>query len=182
MTVSRRLRYEVLRRDGFACRYCHRSDIPLEVDHVIPESLGGTTVPENLVVACADCNAGKASSTPDATIVAGVTDDALRWAAAMREAAAIQAANRNALANYCDQFLENWPGIGPTLQLPNTWRDDLARWFELGIEIEVLIDATDIAFRAYGVDWRWKYFCGVVWRRVAERQAIAQDILARDDT
>jgi 5-methylcytosine-specific restriction endonuclease McrA len=61
VSVSKRLRYEVLRRDDHACRYCGHTapDVPLTVDHVIPVALGGTDEPENLVTACKDCNAGK---------------------------------------------------------------------------------------------------------------------------
>jgi 5-methylcytosine-specific restriction endonuclease McrA len=33
----------------------------LEFDHVHPESLGGATTPENIVLACRPCNRGKGS-------------------------------------------------------------------------------------------------------------------------
>ncbi|MEJ7724319.1 MAG: hypothetical protein WKF64_08445 [Ilumatobacteraceae bacterium] len=35
--ISRRLRFEILRRDGHTCRYCgaRAPDVPLTVDHVI---------------------------------------------------------------------------------------------------------------------------------------------------
>ena len=38
MAVSKRTRYEVLRRDNHACRYCGASapDAKLTVDHVLP--------------------------------------------------------------------------------------------------------------------------------------------------
>lgn len=38
------------------------------LNHVIPLALGGGDEPENLITACADCNAGKSSSNPDAPI------------------------------------------------------------------------------------------------------------------
>ena len=59
--VSKRLRYEVLHRDDYRCRYCGAAveDGPLTVDHVQPVSLGGRTVPENLVTDCRPCNAGR---------------------------------------------------------------------------------------------------------------------------
>src|SRR6185369_3226628 len=61
MAVSKRLRFEILRRDNHTCRYCGRSapEVKLTVDHVKPEALGGRTEPDNLVAACSDCNAGK---------------------------------------------------------------------------------------------------------------------------
>ncbi|MGW6578921.1 HNH endonuclease [Streptomyces globisporus] len=64
MAVSKRLRYEILRRDKHACRYCGATapDVPLRVDHVIPVALGGSDAPENLVAACEPCNSGKTST------------------------------------------------------------------------------------------------------------------------
>ena len=63
MAVSKRLRYEILRRDRYTCRYCGASapDAPMRVDHVTPVALGGTDHPSNLVAACEPCNSGKAS-------------------------------------------------------------------------------------------------------------------------
>jgi 5-methylcytosine-specific restriction endonuclease McrA len=61
--ISKRLRYEILRRDGHHCRYCGlgSDEVTITVDHVIPTALGGTDDPSNLVAACRDCNSGKAS-------------------------------------------------------------------------------------------------------------------------
>lgn len=64
MAVSKRLRYEILRRDNHTCRYCGASapDVPLRVDHVTPVALGGSDKPENLVTSCEPCNSGKSST------------------------------------------------------------------------------------------------------------------------
>lgn len=88
MAVSKRLRYEILRRDNHACRYCGATapDAKLNVDHVIPQSLGGHDKPDNLVTSCADCNAGKTSSMPNAMPVADVDQEAFRRAAAEKKA------------------------------------------------------------------------------------------------
>lgn len=61
--VSPKLRFAVLRRDGFACAYCgaRPKEKQLQVDHVVPVAAGGPTTLENLVTACTDCNAGKGS-------------------------------------------------------------------------------------------------------------------------
>ncbi len=52
-------RIKVLKRDGNACRYCGAHDVPLEIDHVIPFSKGGTNSFDNLVAACRPCNRSK---------------------------------------------------------------------------------------------------------------------------
>ncbi len=84
MAISKRLRYEILKRDGFACRYCHRDKVIITVDHVIPQALGGSDHPSNLVASCDDCNAGKASALPGGTTVRDVPPFMLQWARAMR--------------------------------------------------------------------------------------------------
>jgi hypothetical protein len=86
MSVSKRLRYEILRRDNHACRYCGDAapGVKLNVDHVIPKALGGSDKPTNLVTSCAACNAGKTSSMPDAQPVEDVDQDAFRQAVAAR--------------------------------------------------------------------------------------------------
>ena len=59
--LSKRLRFMVLERDNFTCRYCGAKapDVELQVDHVIPVAKGGADDPDNLVTACVDCNSGK---------------------------------------------------------------------------------------------------------------------------
>ncbi len=59
-------RINVFARDRFTCQYCgdrpHRSK--LNLDHVIPRSLGGKTTWENVVCSCLDCNRRKGGRTP----------------------------------------------------------------------------------------------------------------------
>lgn len=87
MAISKRLRFEILRRDGFKCRYCHRDQVIITVDHVIPVALGGSDHPTNLVASCDDCNAGKTSALPGGQTVEDVNNDLMRWARALKRAA-----------------------------------------------------------------------------------------------
>jgi hypothetical protein len=59
--ISKKLRFDVFKRDGFQCVYCGKTppEITLEVDHIEPVSEGGTNDINNLVSACFDCNRGK---------------------------------------------------------------------------------------------------------------------------
>jgi 5-methylcytosine-specific restriction endonuclease McrA len=61
MSLSKTVRFKVLVRDHFTCRYCGRSapQVELHVDHVQPSSRGGSDDPSNLVAACVDCNLSK---------------------------------------------------------------------------------------------------------------------------
>jgi 5-methylcytosine-specific restriction endonuclease McrA len=59
-------RINVFTRDKYTCQYCgvrpHRSR--LNLDHVVPRSLGGKTTWENVVCSCVDCNRRKGGRTP----------------------------------------------------------------------------------------------------------------------
>jgi 5-methylcytosine-specific restriction endonuclease McrA len=59
-------RVNIFARDKFTCQYCGvkppRSQ--LNLDHVIPRSLGGRTTWENVVCSCVECNRRKGGRTP----------------------------------------------------------------------------------------------------------------------
>ncbi|WP_349262577.1 HNH endonuclease signature motif containing protein [Allocoleopsis sp.] len=58
--VSNRTRRFVQRRARFLCEYCHSSEQVssdrFTIDHLVPQSLGGTDEPDNLALACTRCN------------------------------------------------------------------------------------------------------------------------------
>jgi hypothetical protein len=62
--IPKWLRFQVLKRDRFKCRYCGAPSRAawLQVDHVIPVAKGGKTVIENLITACEPCNGGKSAN------------------------------------------------------------------------------------------------------------------------
>ena len=62
--MTNNLREQIKRRDGYKCVCCGASleDEPhllLEIDHIIPVSKGGKTLPENLQTLCWRCNRSK---------------------------------------------------------------------------------------------------------------------------
>lgn len=63
MAISKRVRFEVFKRDSFKCQYCGRSapDVILHADHILPKSEGGASDLMNLITACSDCNLGKSN-------------------------------------------------------------------------------------------------------------------------
>jgi len=60
-------RHNVFLRDRNTCQYCGRR-LPrseLNLDHVVPRTLGGRTTWENVVCSCIDCNLRKGGKTPE---------------------------------------------------------------------------------------------------------------------
>lgn len=177
MTVSKRTRFEVLRRDGYACRYCHATDVPLVVDHVLAVALGGSDDSSNLVAACKPCNTGKSSTAPDQAVVAEVSDDAIRWAGALEQAAVIMQAERAAGTDFLVEFYDAWE-LGT---LPRDWKSTVLNYMRRGLPREEIMDACQIAQDARYTDYRWAYFCGVVKRKLERMQDIAAELLEAGD-
>lgn len=59
--LSKKIRFEVFKRDKFTCQYCGRMapDVVLEIDHIKPVAKGGKNEILNLVTSCYECNRGK---------------------------------------------------------------------------------------------------------------------------
>jgi hypothetical protein len=55
-TIEQGVSWRVFKRDGYACRYCGRDDVPLTVDHLVLWEDGGASVESNLVAADRKCN------------------------------------------------------------------------------------------------------------------------------
>ncbi|MDF5758582.1 DciA family protein [Spongiactinospora sp. TRM90649] len=185
MSVSKILRYQILRRDNFACRFCGRTapDVELQVDHVIPEALGGPTEPPNLVTACADCNSGKAATPPDAAIVADVEASALRWTEAMKAARDRLHADRQHRDGIRQAFLDAWDTRRPPLPtrrsfaLPDSWPKTIDQLAAAGLAVDDITDAVAIAVHAEQVNEVFRYFCGVAWRTARQLQETARTLL-----
>jgi hypothetical protein len=191
--VTKRLRFEILRRDNHACRYCGAAapDAKLTVDHVVPVALGGSDEPSNLVAACADCNGGKTSSSPDAPVVADVSDDAVRWASAMHQAAGRALADLNGRAANRRLFDERWSqwgsGSGESRQvLPRDpgWPATIDQLTAAGLPIEIIIECLDLAMgrtskpgrKGVAHDQVFRYMCGIAWKKLTEIQKSASRI------
>ena len=61
------VREYLLEKFKHQCAYCGMSGVPLEVEHIIPKSRGGTNRISNLAIACHTCNQKKGSMTAAGT-------------------------------------------------------------------------------------------------------------------
>lgn len=63
MPVSPKLRTLLENRDRQRCQYCYTTEencgLRMHVDHILPESAGGGSTPDNLCLACFSCNVYK---------------------------------------------------------------------------------------------------------------------------
>jgi hypothetical protein len=193
MPLSRRLRFEILRRDDHTCRYCGRRapDVQLTVDHVNPMSLGGGDTPENLVTSCVECNSGKASISPDSPLLADVERDALRWRSAIDSAVQVWRLQRSVIDGLIGRFDDTWSGWtyqaadGERVTVPrqSDWPETIERFLSLGLDMDLLTYLIGVAMRKPDVQIAnvWTFFCGCCWRRFDELQGHARDILNAEE-
>lgn len=183
MAVTKRTRFEVLRRDNHTCRYCGASapDAVITVDHVTPVALGGTDDPSNLVAACRDCNSGKASTSPTDGLVADVAQDAVRWSAAIARAAEESRAERTRNAEVHETFRSTWASWGDKdfEYLPSDYRHSIDGWIDSGLPVEDLIDSLGIAMSNRGVRFSdvFRYMAGINKNKLVKLHERARQIL-----
>lgn len=67
LAISEALRQQVYAEAGHCCEYCRTSrrliGMPLVIDHIIPQSAGGSDERQNLAAACYRCNEFKWAKT-----------------------------------------------------------------------------------------------------------------------
>lgn len=192
MTVSKRLRYEVLRRDDHTCRYCGAKapDVAITVDHVLPVALGGADTADNLVAACKDCNAGKSSASADSERVLQVVADAFRWAQAVEQVADDARRARRIYEPSIELFLEKWhdwtygpPDNRQYVPMDGGWKNSLVAFLSRGLSLEDLFEFVDLAMGRQKVDAAdtWRYFCGICWRAIGDLDERARELLAHEE-
>lgn len=184
MAISKRLRYEILRRDNHTCRYCGGTapDVTLTVDHVVPTALGGSDDPANLTAACRDCNSGKSATPPGAPLVAAVDEKAALFATAMNqviEQRATKHADDGKILRWFDKAWCDW--TAPPVARDSDWQTSVLRFHASGVSLEFMGRAVDTAMgnQRIGAHKVWRYFCGICWNEVKAIQDQAGAVVAR---
>lgn len=180
MAISKRVRFEVLKRDRFRCTYCGlpapETGAGLTVDHVVPVALGGDDAPTNLVAACRDCNAGKSSSNlTDAPVPDAVPAEVQALAVAQR-AAAIRA-DLHAFDEIVETFDAAWTTwrVGDTdreVPRPPDWEASVMNLARQGAPGDLFEYAIPIAMkradRKYGEHAEFVYALGIVRNKLSD--------------
>ncbi len=193
MARTKRLRYEVLRRDGYRCQSCGATaqETKLTVDHVQPVALGGADDPANLQTLCLDCNAGKSSSIPDSEFVAEVEQKADLWNKAMRAAVEMRkrtvARHDEELATI-DRAWSDWNYVDSEgkkvapIDRPQNWESTAELYLERGVPLDDMVRLIRTALaarhRGYGEFREWRYYIGCVKRVLEELEGTARDLIS----
>lgn len=167
-TISKKTRFEIFKRDDFTCRYCgsHPPAVTLELDHIEAVANGGTAHETNLITACFDCNRGKG-----ARLLSQAAPGLDERADKIREAEAQLAGYREVVAEReARQDTDAWTVIEELFSRQETTRANYqsVRRFLAQLDLDVVVDAAGVAraWNGYSDAKRFRYFCGVCWRKI----------------
>jgi 5-methylcytosine-specific restriction endonuclease McrA len=82
------IREYLLEKFGRTCAYCHATNVPLQVEHIVPEARDGSNRVSNLTIACKPCNDAKGTRTAEEF---GHPEIQAQAKAPLRDAAAVNA-------------------------------------------------------------------------------------------
>lgn len=189
MAVSKRARFEVLRRDKFRCYYCgtrgnETTGAGLTVDHVTPVALGGSDDPSNLVAACGDCNSGKSATPADAETVADVDAAAAVYAQARAQALRALEANLEAADDYSAQVLNIWREVVPGyVNVPRDIDSFAESWYKRGVPLALARKALRIAWDGpAGRSQKLAYAAGVIRKMMADAEDTTRALVAGENS
>lgn len=176
--LSKKLRFDVFKRDQFKCAYCGAvpsETVVLEVDHIKPVIEGGTNEIDNLVAACFDCNRGKGAgsltSIPQSLEekAAQTHEREMQLRAFYEILEAKKSRKDEELWSIADIYMQRYCDDSILRVRLATIRSFLERldYFEV---LEAMEIATD---KMYSKGPAFRYFCGICWRKV--RQASGEE-------
>lgn len=175
--LSKTTRFEVFKRDRFTCQYCGAvpPSVVLEVDHIDPVSGGGGDEEGNLITACFDCNRGKAARS--LTVAPeSLSDRAARVAEAEEQLAGYREIMRQVEARKEADVWEVVAALFGTTETTHARFESIKRFLER-LPLHEVVEAGGIARGAkpYSDPQRFKYFCGVCWRKIERAESDGQN-------
>jgi hypothetical protein len=180
VSLSKRVRFEVFKRDDFTCAYCGRTPpaVTLEADHIVPRVEGGGDEVENLTTSCMDCNRGKAGvPLENKTAVEDLRSRTELIAERERQILSyneVREAQRirieTDLARAWDYWFERYgEETMPRYYTPN---ESILRHYVKNLPLADVLDAIDIAVAKFPAPRAAapKYFGGILRRKLEQHQ------------
>ena len=172
-SLGKKLRYEILARDSFTCRYCGAqpdASVLLVVDHIQPVAEGGTNDPTNLITACQPCNAGKGARSPEAAVP--TEKDRLRLLQEFHEQrASADAIRQTILARDAERqsLVDLWCSVRGAGEIETRQVASLVRWArEFGVEELARFIEIAVVKMPHASDYTMCRYIGGIARKVRE--------------
>lgn len=183
-STGKRLRFEVFKRDGFACVYCGAQppEVVLVADHIDPVARGGASTIDNLNTACESCNQGKAHKPLGERAVRPDADllylEAQQEIAELRRYQEVEAAKRSVRREIIEGLQDRFVEVGSLDWHPSEFIiDQVLNRYGVTVTAEAL-SATAIALASRRVSG-WYSGAGQAWVRYL--WGCARNIAAREE-
>lgn len=173
--LSKKLRFEVFKRDCFVCQYCgsHPPKSILHVDHIVPVKEGGQNDIDNLVTSCDACNLGKGARSLKAVpeSLENRAQDVAEREEQIRGYSEVMAAKRARIEDdawtvafiFMDQFHQE--------SFRRDYFQSVKRFIEkLGTPDSLRAMDLALSRKPYSESSCFKYFCGVCWNMIREAE------------
>jgi hypothetical protein len=172
VAISKKIRFEVFKRDGFRCAYCGKTppEVVLEADHIDPKANCGCDSIDNLLTACFDCNRGKRNIPLDkipSTLSENIEvirerEEQIKEHRKLLDS--IERRKKKDIKAIADTFKEYFPND----RLTDTFQKSSVKLFLSKLPIHEVVDAMNIACsrRSDSSLNAVKYFCGICWSKI----------------
>jgi HNH endonuclease len=176
-SLSKKLRFDVFKRDGFKCIYCGATppSALLHVDHIVPVAGGGGNEIDNLVTACQPCNLGK-SDTPLSVIPKSLKEKAVETQELEDQLQGYQSILSAMRCRIEDEAWEVADAFNETHAPKSTsfrrdWLASIKRFIErLGLHETLVAMELATSRKPYSEGQCFRYFCGICWSKIKQME------------
>lgn len=172
--ITKKLRFEVFKRDGFACQYCGKMppSVTLEIDHINPRSKGGNNDINNLITACFDCNRGKTnipltkipnSLQENLEILKEQENQLKEYNKFIKKIEKRLLSEAAEVSNIYGKYFPDWG-------LSEHFKKNSLKTFSKSLSKQEINDSMELACtRIDDKDKAIKYFCGICWNKIKSK-------------
>lgn len=179
MSINKRDRFEIFKRDSFTCQYCGKTppDVMLEIDHINPKSRGGKDDINNYITACFDCNRGKSNialtTIPNSLSInlKILKEKEAQLGEYNKFIQKIEGRIQREIAEVDNIFGNEFSDWGLTDSFKNTSLRNFLNKLPLSVVLEAMRNSCDRMMDKYGdkeraADETIRYFCGYCWKKI----------------
>lgn len=171
--LSKKIRFEVFKRDDFTCQYCGNvpPSVVLEVDHIIPVSKGGDNDINNIITSCFDCNRGKTNIELE-RITPALADNLKTLKLKeeqLKEYRKFVANVKRRKTRDINKISAIFEDVFPERELTSKFKRISIGMFLDKLPLHEVEDSMEIAVdRVNDGEDVVKYFCGICWNKIKE--------------
>jgi hypothetical protein len=152
--IPKSVRFEVLKRDRFACQYCGAAapDVVLHIDHIDPVANEGDNHITNLITSCEGCNLGKSDKLLSDDSAVKKAKNQLDELQERREQLEMMMEWQRGLRDLADdtvnQLCSYWQELAPGFAINDNGKKNIKKWLRT-FSLEEITKAMDVAAEQY---------------------------------